>query len=270
MIPYKVFSDIKIGPLTIYTWGILVGLAFLASYLYTLYEAKRSKLDLNKITNLGLWGVIGAIIGARFLFVLENLTLFEGRAVDFFKIWQGGMSFYGGFGGALLAIVLYIKKAHLSYLRIFDILALAAPLGIFIGRIGCFLINDHLGEETRLVWAIAHPDGTMRHPVALYLSLSGLLCFVFLLIIKKKIKTRGILTALFLLWYSVSRFLLDFTRSKNSELPFSDAHYFGLTLSQYMSVVMFFVSIYLIIIFKKRYAQRTKRIQRIQNNKTDQ
>ncbi len=259
MIPYQVIDKISLGPITIYTWGLLVGLGFLLAWLWALYQAKKYKFDPGKITNLVFLIVGGAVLGARLLFVLENYELFVGDFWGIFKLWQGGMSYYGGFIGGVLAALIYLKQAKLEIKKVLDILAQSTALGIAVGRIGCFLINDHLGGITSLPWGIRHLDQSVRHPVALYLSLSGLLCFIFLIIIKRYIKTKGLLLCLFLFWYGLLRFLLDFTRSKETHLPFTDKHYLGLTLSQYISIGVFLVAIGLFLSWKaKRKVTKAK------------
>lgn len=252
MIPYKVIDTIAFGPFQVYTWGLLVGIAFLGGWLVALYHGKREKISGDQITTLSLWIILGAILGARLFFVVENRELYAQDFWSVFKLWQGGMSFYGGLGGASGAALLYIKKARLKLHQILDILALSLPLGLAIGRLGCFLINDHLGEITTWPWGISHPDGTLRHPVALYLSLSGLLCFIFLSILKKYILKGGVLTASMILWYSISRYFLDFTRAHDEGLPFADKHYLGLTLAQYISIILFFLGLYLLYYFRKQ------------------
>jgi len=256
MIPYRVIDKISLGPVTLYTWGLMVGLGFLLAWFFAILQAKKQGLDPNKVTNMVLWIVGGAVLGARLLFVLENYDLFVSDFLGIFKIWQGGMSYYGGFIGGALAALIYLKQVKLDFKKTLDILALSTALGIAIGRIGCFLINDHLGAQTSLSWGIKHLDGTLRHPVALYLSFSGLLCFIFLLIIKRYIKTKGLLLVLFLFWYSIFRFLLDFTRCRNLYMPFTDKHYLGLTLSQYISIGLFFLALWLYLRWAKRRKAR--------------
>ena len=143
---------------------------------------------------------------------------------------------YGGLIGALITGGLYLKKAKLNFLKTADILAPAIALGIFIGRIGCFLINDHQGAVTSLPWAIQWADGSLRHPIALYLSLNGLILFFVLLKLRKKLIKPGQLFFIFLAWYAISRFFLDFLRASDTVL--ADPHYWGLTISQWFSLLI--------------------------------
>ncbi len=252
MIPYQVLDQISLGPLTVYTWGLFVGVGFLVGWLLLLKQARQEKIDGERMTTLALWIILGAVLGARLFFVVENRELFQGNFWSIFKLWHGGLSYYGGFWGGLGSALLYIKIARLPLPRVADFFALSLPLGMAIGRLGCFLINDHLGAQTNLPWAIAFPDGTLRHPVALYLVVSSLLCFLFLLILKKHIQTRGLLFVFFLAWYAVARYFLDFTRESDASLYGADKHYGGLTMAQYLSILLFLLSLYLFYSLNKK------------------
>jgi phosphatidylglycerol:prolipoprotein diacylglycerol transferase len=121
-------------------------------------------------------------------------------------------------------------------------------LGIFITRIGCSLINDHQGAITSLPWAILWPDGTPRHPVAEYLALNGLIMFLIFWFLRIRLKKPGQLFIIFLFWYTISRFLLDFTRATDTVL--ADPHYFGLFISQWLS--LFVIAGLFFFLIKKR------------------
>ena len=193
--PYFSYTQIQLGSVTFYTWGLMVGLAFLAGYWLVLKKTEKKGISKDKIFWLAVLIFLSSILGARL------------GSVFLFKI--SGLMFYGGLFGALIVSWFYLKKYKIDFLEIADLLAPSIALGIFIGRLGCFLIKDHLGTVTNLPWAILWPDGIMRHPVALYLSLNGLLIFLILWFLQDKLKKPGQLFIIFLLWYSVARFLLD-------------------------------------------------------------
>lgn len=262
MIPFRIYDQINIGPFTIYTWGLMVSLAFMAAILFVLYRARKKKIsaigrpaaggNLEQVLTLAIFSFIGALLGARLFYVLENLSYFLKNPSEIFTS-LAGLTFYGGLAGAVLAGWLYIKKAKLNFWRAADIVAPALALAIFIGRIGCSLINDHIGSLTNLPWAIEYIDGTLRHPVAEYLSLNGLVLFLFLWWMSGKIKKEGFLFIIFLFWYSISRFLLDFTRCDN--LISCDPHFWGLTVSQYLSLILLIITGWLF--YKRRRANIT-------------
>lgn len=229
--PYFSFTQFNIGPINFYTWGLFLGLAFLAGCWLFLKRARKEGIEEKKILWLFFWVFVGIIFGSRFLYLLQ-FPIFDFSA--FFQFRAGGFTFYGGLLGGLLAGWLYARKNKLSFWQLADWAAPAIALGIFIGRIGCSLINDHQGTLTNLPWAIQWPDGSLRHPVAEYLALNGLIMFFVLRRMHFFVKRKGGLFIIFLAWYSISRFLLDFTRTADTTL--GDPRYFNLMISQWMSL----------------------------------
>jgi len=230
MIPYFSYIQIHFGPIALYTWGLLLGLAFLISSWLTLKEAKRKGIDQKKIFWLIISVFAAGLIGAK---------LFS----------PGGLMFYGGLFGGLAVGWIYIKKSKLNFRQIADLITPALVLGIFIGRIGCSLVNDHQGAITNLPWAILWPDGALRHPVAEYLALNALAMFLVLWFLRTRVKKAGQLFIIFLIWYSLARFFLDFTRVANTSL--ADPRYLGLFVSQWISLFIL-VGCGIILICKSR------------------
>ena len=247
--PYFSYTQIQLGSITIYTWGFFFGLAIVVCYGLFLKKLSKNKIEQKIIFWLFLYVFIGIILGSRLGYVLQYSNYYFSHFSEIFKINAGGVAFHGGLIGALIAGWIYFRKKEkrlkISFLKLADIFALIVPLGIFIGRIGCSLINDHQGAITSLPWAIVWPDGILRHPVAEYLALNGLVMFLVLLFLRRKIKKPGQIFIIFLIWYSVSRFLLDFTRV--SDVCSADPQYFGLFISQWISLfILFGLSIFLI------------------------
>ena len=232
---YFCFDKIPLGSVTLYVWGICVAIGFLVGYLFVLKKAKEKEINTGVIHNLFILVLVGAMIGGKLL-------------------GQGGLSIFGGIFGALLAGFFYLKLTKKLYLffPIADLVALIAPISIVIGRIGCCLINDHQGTETALPWGIVWPDGIIRHPVAEYLIISALILFFILKYLKPRLQKPGQLFFAFLFLYSFSRFFLDFTRSTNTSL--SDPHYFGLSTTQWLSLLMIFV----ILIVRNKFLKKVE------------
>lgn len=234
-------AEIPLGPITIKVWGLLVALGMIAGLLLILKEAKRKRIKPGLVYDLFILVFITSMIGGRLSYVLLYLPHYIMQPLDIFKIWQGGMVFYGGVLFALLAILIYLKKKKINFWRFADSAAPGTALGIFIGRIGCFLIGDHIGAPTSLGFGSYYGNEEfLRHEPSLYLSLNGLILFLILWPLRKKFKNVGALGALFLIWYSFSRFFLDFTRT--NDLPdISDPRFFGLTISQIVSIFIFVI-----------------------------
>lgn len=242
MIPWFYLSIINLGILKLNVWGIFVSLGFAVAITVSYFEFKNKKLETGRIFDLAFWIILCAIAGSRLLYVIEHLSLFTAAPLDILKLWQGGMSIYGGFIGALTAGAVYLKKNKLDFWSYADAVIFSLPLGLFIGRLGCFLIHDHPGIKTNFFLGVAFPDGA-RHDLGLYLSLNGLALFLIFLILHRKERFPGFYVSFFAVWYGTARFLLDFLRAE--DVAGADIRYFGLTLAQYLSVILFAVGIFL-------------------------
>ena len=247
MIPY--FSVEKIG--VFYTWGIFLALGFLIPFIFVFGRAKKEGISRQLVWDIFLWILVGSILGMRLGYVFQFPKEFFLNPIEILKFWDGGLTFYGGLFGGIGGAVFFARHAKLNkkdFLKIADLVALYFPLGIIIARIGCFLINDHRGGLTKMAWGIIWPDGSIRHPVALYLIINGLIIFMILNLLKNKLKNSGLLSLYFLLIYSFTRFFLDFTRSK--EPLFSDPSFLWFNVSQWISLFLFIFSLCLLL--KKR------------------
>lgn len=250
MIPYFVWDHFQFLGLTFYSWGILVALGILAGFLLVLHETKKQGRDQGKIIDLSFWLILGGFLSARLFYVVENYNLFQNDFWGIFRVWEGGMTYLGGLIGGMgvLLFFLFFKKIkRAEWFGLLDILVVGLALGLGIGRIGCFLVNDHLGAVTTLPWGIAYWDGSLRHPVALYLAFEGWLLFFLLNFLRSKIEQNGAIALIFLGLHSLDRFVLDFSRERNSALPFVDQHYDGLTMAQIVSLICLGAVVFLLI-----------------------
>jgi phosphatidylglycerol:prolipoprotein diacylglycerol transferase len=249
MIPWFEVQSISVGFLKLNVWGIFVSLGFIAGMVVAYFEMKKKKLETKHLYDLAFWIILSALIGGRLLFIVEHLNVYLAAPLDILKLWHGGMSVYGGFIGAVLASVLYLKKYKLDFWQYVDAIVFGLPLGFFIGRLGCFFIHDHPGVKTDFFLGVAYPDGA-RHDLGLYDSLCGLILFLIFLVLRRKERFTGFYVAAFAAWYGVVRFFLDFLRAR--DLVGADPRYFGLTLAQYLSVILFVGGIYLFYKLKRR------------------
>lgn len=235
-LPFWQITEISIGPARIYTWGLMVGIGFLVGLWLTLGEARRHRLPTDPILTLAIGIFISAMVGSRLMYVILFWPQFQGDWLSVFKIWQGGMVYYGGFLAAAAFAVIYIKIKKLSFWDLADVMAVGLPAGLAIGRIGCSLINDHPGALTNFPWGIQWPNGLIRHPVAEYLVFAWTILFLIIWCFRSKVAKRGDLFVIFISGYSVIRFFLDFTRA--NDLVESDPRFFGLTISQIISLIL--------------------------------
>jgi len=245
MIPYIEFTTIPIGPLTVQVWGLLVALGFLLGARMGAWMAVRRGDDPKVIWDLLSFMILGALVGGR----LGHVLLYEPQyylqnPLEILAIWHGGLSLYGGIIACVALGYWFLRKQQVDVWKYADSAIFGLPFGLWIGRIGCFLIHDHPGTATDFVLGVEYPDGVTKHDHGLYLSLNGLaLALVFLMLARKK-QPVGMYIGVFSVWYGAVRFLLDFTRA-------IDVRYFGLTPGQYFSIGLFAFGVW--VILKKLY-----------------
>lgn len=233
MLPYLHFLYFQLGSMKIYTWGFFTSLGFLAAYAVLL---KKYPQDKNIFTDVLLYILIGAMIGARLFYILFYAPETLAALRDFWKIWQGGMSSFGGFFGGAMAAYIFTRIKKINFYELAEKAAFVLPLGLAIARIGCYLINDHPGiKTTASPLSVAYPDGP-RYDLGLLLFIFDSLLFLYLFFRRKSFNVL----ANFLIIYGIGRFLLDFLRVGESA-------YAGLLPSQYGSIILLAIGIYLAV-----------------------
>ena len=195
--------------------------------------------------------IIGIIIGGRFGYIIfYNFNHYIKNLQEIFYIWHGGMSFHGGLLGVLISVIIFSKKKKINKYIFLDLISSAAPIGIFLGRISNFLNSELLGKSANLPWSVIfiNIDNIARHPSQLYEAfLEGFLLFFILLyfITKKYLLIPGLISSLFLIFYSLFRFLIEFVRMPDEQLGYL---IFNLTMGQIISSIFFIWGTYLFII----------------------
>lgn len=245
MIPYFEFISFNIGPLTIYIWGVFVVLGILIGLFLLAQNNFFSSLNGKDWgLNLILYLIIAAIVGGRLGYILfYNFSDFLERPLSIFKIWEGGMSSLGGFLATTLVLFFFLPVG--KKLKYLDILTIPFVIAWGVGRIGCFMIHDHVGKLSDFFLAVQFPGGA-RHDLALYeILILALFLIIYLLSTRStKLRIDGSLAGIFIVYYSFVRFFLDFLRA--SDLPNADVRYFYLTPAQYGMVLFFILGIYLL------------------------
>ena len=210
---------IKFGEFTLHTYGLLLAVGFLLAVMLTLREARRVGLDPNVMMDLNFYVLLAALIGSRVLYVITSWEEFRDNPVDIVRFWRGGLVFYGGFIFAFLAGIWYVRKHRLNFTQLADIVAPAIPLGQAIGRLGCFSAGCCYGLPTEGPCAVTFTDpeslaprGIGLHPTQLYESGANFAIFLVLMALRKKERFQGKLFWIYLLSYSVMRFIVEFYR----------------------------------------------------------
>ena len=226
-----------------YIFGILVGW-ILSKKIFITDQKIRERFD-DYISYL----IIGLIIGGRLGYVLfYNLDYFLNNPIDIFKIWEGGMSFHGGLIGIIIVSVLFAKKNNQDPFSYLDIVSLVAPIGIFFGRTANFINSELYGIETNSPWGVKFLkiDDLYRHPSQLYEAIfEGLILFLILFYFyrKKPNKESGFISGIFLIFYSIFRFLIEDFRVPDEQLGYL---FLNLTMGQIISVIFLFIGTYIV------------------------
>lgn len=235
MIPYVSWVSFQVGPLTVYVWGMFVALGITAGLLVAAARARRWGLDPVHVWRVGTWVIIGGILGARLWYLLEYGWEL-GFTLRLVRVQDGGLSATGAVLGGLAAAVWVARRRHVPLAALLRAAAPGILLGEAIGRLGCFFIHDHLGRPTSFPLSVI-VAGVQRHEVGLELSLVALLGFIVYTFLERRVGAwlLGKEGVFVLLWYSGTRFLLDFLRA--TDLPIVDPRYGGLTLAQFAAIV---------------------------------
>ena len=184
--------------------------------------------------------IIGIILGGRLGYIIfYNFSYYSENILDIFKIWQGGMSFHGGLLGVIASSYLFAKKNNQNMFSYLDQVSLVAPIGIFFGRLANFINSELYGTTTDVPWSVIFikVDNLSRHPSQLYEAiLEGIILFLILIyfINKNYLKKPGLISGLFLIFYSIFRFFVEFFRVPDEQIGYL---ILNLTMGQIISLV---------------------------------
>jgi phosphatidylglycerol---prolipoprotein diacylglyceryl transferase len=260
-IAFPVFDPVAIslGPIAIrwyalaYIGGIVLG------WIYARALIKNDKLwggpapiSLAQMDDFILWVTVGIIVGGRSGYVLfYNLPFFIEHPAAIFKLWEGGMSFHGGFLGCVVAVMWFAYRNGISILSLGDIVTAVGPIGLFLGRLANFINSELWGRvaDASLPWAVVFPNGgpLPRHPSQLYEAfLEGIVLFTVLAVMIRMgaLKRPGLILGSFILIYALARIAGEMFREPDPQLGFL---WRGLTMGMLLSVPMIFAGIILIV-----------------------
>ena len=248
----------SIGPLDIRWYSIAYILGLILGIEYMKYLNNKYKFELNNllINNFFLWAVLGIILGGRLGYIIfYNPSYYLNETTEIIKVWKGGMSFHGGLIGMIISLIMFSHKNKIKLFVLSDLVACAAPIGIFLGRIANFINGELVGRTTQsnLGMIFPHIDNEPRHPSQIYEALlEGFMLFIILFLltnIKSIKKKQGCLSAFFLIFYSIFRFVCEFFREPDSHIGLS---ILNLSFGQIYSIPFFFVGFF---IFLKKFKQ---------------
>ncbi|MDR5731293.1 prolipoprotein diacylglyceryl transferase [Caballeronia sp. LZ025] len=279
---------IHLGPLAVRWYGLMYLVAFISAIVIG-----RLRLKLPFVANQGwtakdiddmlFYGVLGTILGGRLGYVVfYKASYYLSHPLDIFKVWEGGMSFHGGFLGVTLAMVLFAHQRKRTWLQVTDFVAPMVPLGLAAGRLGNFINGELWGRVTDpaapwamlfqhssnddAVWLAKNPQLDAqwhlsevfqryqmlpRHPSQLYeIALEGIVLFIVIWTFSRKPRPMGAVSALFLIGYGLARFTVEFAREPDDYLGLLALN---LSMGQWLSLPMVIVGIVLMVWAYKRH-----------------
>lgn len=250
---------ISLGPISIHWYGIMYIIAFGGAWVLATNRAARvaDPWTAEQISDLIFYGALGAVIGGRMGSVFfYNFGRFVEDPLWLFRVWEGGMSFHGGFLGVLFALFLYTRHIKKDYWSTIDFIAPLVPFGLGAGRIGNFIGGELWGRPTDVAWGMVFPhvDQLPRHPSQLYeAALEGVALFVLVWIFSSKSRPRFAVSGLFALGYGSFRFFIEFFREPDSHLGYLAFDWF--TMGQLLSTPLIVVGLWFLYLAYGRPAR---------------
>jgi phosphatidylglycerol:prolipoprotein diacylglycerol transferase len=206
------------------------------------------KISKDNFSDLMFYSFLGVLAGGRIGYsIFYNFYYTLDNPITIFYLWNGGMSFHGGFIGVMVGIIYFCKKNQIPFFEISDFIVKLVPIGLFTGRIGNFINGELWGKPTDLVWGVIFPkiDNLTRHPTQIYEAfLEGIVLFVILnFSIPKNTRTSRV-TAYFLIFYSLFRFIVEFFREPDAHIGY--LIFSWVTMGQILCAPMFLLGIYIL------------------------
>lgn len=255
MLKYPAIDPValSIGPVDIHWYGLMYVFGIAIAWFLARSRLSRIQPPLSKddLSDLVFYCALGVIIGGRVGYVLfYDLAAYIAEPARIFKVWQGGMSFHGGMIGVLLGIWFFARKKGRPFFQIADFVAPLAPIGLGLGRIGNFINGELWGKPTDVAWGMIFPTDPaqlVRHPSQLYQCfLEGLVLFLIVWIFSRKPRPAMAVSGMFLFWYGVFRFVVEFVRLPDAQLGYLA---FGwLTMGQVLCLPMIAIGLAMLVL----------------------
>ena len=248
---------IRIGPLSIHTYGVLVAAGFLLGLVLAVRQGEKKGIPPGRIIDIGFYALLAAIVGSRLLFVAINAGHYLKHPLDIIKVWEGGLVFYGGLLVAVPVALWYIRKHSLDMGGLMDICAPSIAVGYAVGRFGCFSAGCCYGKPADVPWAVTFFDpeslariGIPLHPTQMYESLGEFLNFLILVALRRHQSFKGQLFWTYIFLYSLLRFTVEFFRG-DAARGYIVA---GVSVSQGISVI---IGLAAVAVIAKRIRHKT-------------
>jgi phosphatidylglycerol:prolipoprotein diacylglycerol transferase len=246
----------ELGPITLYTYGVLLAAAYLVGLKLAMVRAKARGLDANRVLDLGIYIIISALVGAKLLLLVTDFRTFKADPHELLTLARSGGVFYGGLILAVVVALWYIRRVGLPLWTTCDVFAPGIALGHVVGRFGCFFAGCCYGRPTTKPWGITFTDpfaqsnvgtplGVPLHPTQLYEAGAELLILIILLVTERRGRPfPGRTFWLYMLLYAVSRFIIEFFRGdeRGTVFMFSTSQFISLLLAPLAIVMLVYLS----------------------------
>lgn len=236
----------EIGPVAVYSYGVMISLAILVAALALYREAPREGINPDLVLEAIIVGAVPGLIGSRLLHVALNWEIYSRRLFAILSARFEGLSFYGAFFAGALALFFWSRWCKVNFFKMADLLAPYFALGYGFGRVGCFLNGCCFGKVSTIFWALpaAMVDNLLRHPVQLYAAAGALLIFIILKLLRKARPFVGFNLLALAALYGFLRFTTEFFRDE-------PVVWLGLTAAQLFSLSLagFSLSVITAVIF---------------------
>jgi phosphatidylglycerol:prolipoprotein diacylglycerol transferase len=257
-----VFPEIlQWGAIHVRSYGLMLAVSFLVGTWFALREARRLRLDEDKLVSVILVALVAGVLGARAMYVIEHVEQFRREWGTVLALWQGGLTLYGGVVAGAAAALAVARRLGLPMWSVADALTPSLALGMMFGRVGCFLNGCCYGHPTSLPWGVVFPPDSFAglefgsvpvHPSQLYFAAAGLALFALTWVLRTRIGTPGVLFWTFIALFGVTRIPLDLTRAYESSAQIARVGGWAITESQVMSFTMMLFAGLMIVRLRRR------------------
>jgi phosphatidylglycerol---prolipoprotein diacylglyceryl transferase len=247
---------LELGPITVYTYGVLLAAAYLFGLQLARIRARERGLDANRVLDLGIYIIISALVGAKLLLLITDFKSFTADPRELLTLARSGGVFYGGLIVAVIVALWYIRRVGLPLWTTCDVFAPGIALGHVVGRFGCLFAGCCFGKPTTRPWGITFTDpfaaanvgtplGVALHPTQLYEAGAELLILIVLLVTERKGRPfPGRTFWLYMLLYAISRFIIEFYRGddRGTVGMFSTSQFISIVLAPLAIVMLVYLS----------------------------
>jgi len=212
----------QLGPITIFSYGTILAVSFVICLSLMISQRNRVGMSTQQVYDMAVWTIIGGLLGARLTYVIMHWDEFSKNLVEIVMIHRGGLAFFGSYIGGAAALILFLKRHRLPFLKFADFFSPFVALGHAVGRLGCFMNGCCYGRPTECPWGVTFPAGSLPashfglnhriHPTQLYEFSLLIILFLILHRMDQRKKFDGQTFSLYLILYSLIRFLMEFLR----------------------------------------------------------